>query len=96
MDNKEFLTVHAIEILIPGSLIEPLEALIKECNETYVLLRRRGIEFQLHKHYQVPFYHYFIWCPKTSFAMAYFHFGRRYQEVIQPLLNKTFNNEKAG
>lgn len=84
MNNKDFLEEFQVELIIPKSLCEPFENIIKKLNEHHVLLydkRKCSPMYNKEDHY-----HFKIWCPTIYFAMAYFTLGGQFATHIYPLL----------
>lgn len=95
MDNKEFIKKYPIELGLLGKEARALRKVIKEANESYVyeVIEEKGVKTKFGQ-----YYNFYIYCPTTSFANAYFHFGILYTKHVLPIWESRFkkNNQTSN
>lgn len=92
MDNKKFIENHPIELSLLEKEAEALRLVIEKANESFVYYseEKTGVKT---KHGQYT--DFYISCPTTTFAQAYFHFGILYAKHVLPIWNERFNNNQT-
>lgn len=85
MDNKQFIYKYPLELSLLEEESEALRQVIKEANESFVYDVEEKIGVKTEHGQYTDFY---ITCPTTTFAQAYFHFGILYAKKIVPIWNK--------
>lgn len=88
MNNKEFLENKPLELCLTTPCAKMLRKVIKIANETYVYDVR---EEKAVKCGNLQYYNFYITCPTTTFANAYFHFGLLYCKHVLPIWEDRFN-----
>lgn len=87
MKNSEFLENHPIELSLLEEETEVMRKLLKEANENFVLYVREEVGVNTKNGRYTDFY---IHCPTTNFANAYFHIGIMYSKKVLPIWNERF------
>lgn len=88
MNNKEFLKYYPLELSLPTTEAKALRKVIKKANESHVLDVREEIGIKVGN---LQYYSFYITCPMTTFASAYFHFGLLYCKHVLPIWEDRFN-----
>jgi len=90
MDNKQFIKNYPLELSLLEKESEALREVIKEANESFVydVVDKIGVETE-HGQYT----DFYITCPTTTFAQAYFHFGILYAKTVLPIWKERFNSK---
>lgn len=83
--NSEILEKYKLERSLPTKAAKAFEKLLKEANESYVLL------WEKEKHCKIrgfQFWNFTVYCPKTNFADAFFHLGLKWNDTVLPEWHK--------
>lgn len=88
MNNKEFLKYYPLELCLPTTEAKALRRIIKIANESHVLDVREELGVKVGN---LQYYNFYLTCPTTTFASAYFHFGLLYCQYVLPIWNKRHN-----
>jgi hypothetical protein len=85
MTNKEFLQEHQLERSLPIPEARAFEKLLKEANESYVLVWRKekGVKVG-----NLQYWDFHVHCPMNNFADAYAHVGLLWAKYVLPIWNK--------
>lgn len=88
MDNKQFIYNYPLELSLPEKESEALRQVIKEANESFVydVVEKNGI-----KTTEEQYTDFYINCPTTTFAQAYFQFGILYAENVLPIWKNRYS-----
>lgn len=88
MDNKQFIYNYPLELSLPEKESEALRQVIKEANESYVydVIEKTGVNTEYGQYTD-----FYITCPTTTFAQAYFHFGILYAKNVLPIWKNRFS-----
>lgn len=92
MKNSEFLENHPIELSLLEEETQAMRELLNEANQNFVLEVRNEVGVNTKNGQYTDFY---IYCPTTNFANAYFHVGIMYAKKVLPIWNGRFkkNNQ---
>jgi hypothetical protein len=92
MDNKQFLENHPIELSLLEKESEALRLVINEANESFIydVVEKTGVKTEYGQYTD-----FYISCPTTTFAQAYFHFGILYAKYVIPIWNQRFKNNQT-
>lgn len=88
MNNKEFLKYYPLELSLPTTEAKSLRKVIKKANKSHVLDVREELGIKVGN---LQYYNFYITCPMTTFASAYFHFGLLYCKNVLPIWENRFN-----
>ncbi len=89
MDNKQFIQNYPLELSLPTKESKAIRKIIALANESFVFDTReeKGIKVG-----NLQYYNFYINCPTTQFANAYFHFGLLYTKHVLPIWHKRHEN----
>jgi|JI10StandDraft_1071094.scaffolds.fasta_scaffold402645_3 hypothetical protein len=87
MNNKEFLKYYPLELSLPTTEAKALRKVIKKANESHVLDVREELGVKVGN---LQYYNFYITCPMTTFASAYFNFGLLYCKHVLPIWKDRF------
>jgi len=88
MKNTEFL-----ELSHPTRSARKIRKILKKLNESYVILWRESVGIKIGNE---QWYDFYILCPTTNFASAYFQFGLLYAEQVLPIWESRFKKSKTA
>lgn len=88
MKNSEFLKKHPIELSLTEKESEALRQVIKEANESFIydVVETVGVNTEYGQYTD-----FYINCPTTTFAQAYFHFGILYAKSVLPIWKNRYS-----
>lgn len=84
-DREQFIKHFPIQLSWPEPCAVLMREVLKEANESYVIIYREEKGIHCHGH---QYYDFFIYCPTTSFAQAYYHIGILSGKKVVPAWRK--------
>jgi hypothetical protein len=92
---SEFLQVHKLEIAVFQDELKQVRAILKELNESYVLIHTEEKESKVFFR-NMQRYIFKVHCPTTNFAMAFFWLGTKMHSVYIERKKKDNKHYKVG